>query len=355
MPAYFIEENKVSDFLLAAGATRVYAQTAREEGSDFETLERGKPAALALRQPRAPGSIKAFLFPVKERVAVYPAADYDWKPEVRAENPAVVAGLRACDLAAAKILDSVFIQEDYVDPFYSLRRDGLHLVTVDCVEPAEQCFCNLLDGRPYATEGFDVNLSPVAGGYVAEAGSDKGKEMVLAAKALFREATSEELGERDRAREAATRRLAEQNDRYAPGDDLQKIVAAAVEDDLWLELAAGCVECGSCSAICPTCHCFQLYDQPSRDEAGPNERVKSWDSCVFASYSRMAGVGGMKPNPRPELRQRFANRVLHKFAWFPENMGLLGCVGCGRCTESCLGGEDLRELLKNLERVEAED
>jgi len=345
----------VSDFLLAAGAARVYVQSRREEGTDFETLERGKTVDLALRQPRAPGSIKSFLFPVKERVAVYPAADYDWRPEVNPDNPAVVAGLRACDLAAAKILDAVFIQEDYVDPFYSLRREGLSLVTVDCVEPAEQCFCNLLDGKPYATEGFDVNLTPVEGGYVAEVGSDKGKEMVLAAKDLFREATDEQLAERERVREAATRRLAEQNDRFALGESLQKIVATAIEDELWLELAAGCVECGSCSAICPTCHCFQLYDQPSTHGAGPNERVKSWDSCVFASYSRMAGVGGMKPNPRPELRQRFANRFLHKFAWFPENMGLLGCVGCGRCTEACLGGEDLRELLKKLETVEARD
>jgi len=67
----------------------------------------------------------------------------------------------------------------------------------------------------------------------------------------------------------------------------------------------------------------------------------------------MAGVGGMKATPRPELRQRFENRILHKFVWFPENMGCLGCVGCGRCTDACLGERDLRQLFVDL-TVEAE-
>jgi len=350
---YFIADDRLPEFLLGLDASAVYAQTAREEGSDIEALDRAHPAELGLRLPRAPLSVKSFLFPAKERVAVYPSSSYRWQPRADAEQPLVVAGLRACDMAALAILDRVFIQEDYVDPFYSARREALRTVSVDCVEPAASCFCNLLGAKPYPQEGFDVNLGPVAGGYVAEAGSEKGKEMLLAAAKLFHEATPEQVAERDAARAACEQKLAAQNGAFATADSPQKIVAAAIEDDRWLELAASCVECGSCSAICPTCHCFQLYDQPSDDAAGPSERMKVWDSCLLASYARMAGVGGMKASPRPELRQRYANRVIHKFAWFPEQMGLLGCVGCGRCTDACLGGGDLRQLLRDLEPVEA--
>jgi len=350
---YFIEENKLPRFLFGIDAAAVYAQTARPEGNDIEPLERGQAAELGLRTPRAPTSVKSFLFPVKERVAVYPSTTYHWQPRQESDEPIVVAGLRACDVAAIRVLDSVFVQDDYVDPFYSLRREALRMVTVDCVAPAESCFCNLLGSKPYATDGFDVNLSPIAGGYVAEAGSGKGREMLVAVPDLFGEATPEQVAERDAARAASERRLAEQNAQWAVASGVEKVVAAAIEDDCWLELAASCVECGSCSNVCPTCHCFQLYDQPSDDPAGPNERVKVWDSCVLASYARMAGVGGMKATPRPELRQRFANRVLHKFAWFPQNMGFLGCVGCGRCIDACIGGGDLRQLLKDLETVEA--
>ena len=30
---------------------------------------------------------------------------------------------------------------------------------------------------------------------------------------------------------------------------------------VWQEEAKTCVECGACTKICPTCHCFFLYDQ----------------------------------------------------------------------------------------------
>jgi len=106
------------------------------------------------------------------------------------------------------------------------------------------------------------------------------------------------------------------------------------------------VACTACTNICPTCHCFLLYDQLAGEGAERFERVKVWDSCLYADYSRMAGVGGVKPNPRAELRSRLENRILHKFQWFPENFGRLACVGCGRCIDACMGGEDLRRLLK---------
>jgi ferredoxin len=354
LPAYYLDEGSLAAFVLGLDAAAAFAQTATEGGeADFERLDPAKPRPIDIRAPRAPMSVKPFLFPVKERVAVYPSAEYDWAPPVSGEEPMVVAGLRACDVAAAKILDGVFIQEDYVDPFYALRREALRMVTVDCAEPAETCFCSLLGGTPYAEEGFDVNLSPIEGGFVVEAGSEKGKEMLVASMNLLAEATPDQLQARDAMRAGAERALEEQNAAFTAGKAMEEIAREASDDSRWLQIAAGCVECGSCSLVCPTCHCFQLYDQASDDAAGPNERMKVWDSCLTASYAKMAGAGGMKASPRPELRQRFANRILHKFAWFPENMGCLGCVGCGRCTDACLGERDIRQLFLDL-TVQAE-
>jgi len=354
VPAYYLDEGNLSAFLFGLDAAGVCAQTVTEGGeADFERLDPDKPRPIDVRSPRAPTSIKQFLFPAKERVAVYPSADYDWTPPVSGDEPLVICGLRACDIAAARILDGVFIQDDYVDPFYALRREALRLVTVDCAQPAETCFCTLLDGKPYAEDGFDVNLSPIEGGYVVESGSEKGKEMLVASMKLLTEATDEQLAARDAMRAATEQALAEQNAAYATDRTLEQIAKDATDPAVWVQIASGCVECGACSTVCPTCHCFQLYDQASDDAAGPHERMKVWDSCLTASYAKMAGVGGMKASPRPELRQRFANRILHKFAWFPENMGCLGCVGCGRCTDACLGERDIRQLFQDL-TVQAE-
>ena len=148
MPVYYIEQDSLPAFLFGLDAAGVFAQTATEGAeADFERLDPSNAHAVDVRAPRAPMSVKSFLFPVKERVAVYPSTDYDWTPPISGEEPMVVAGLRACDVAAARILDRVFIQDDYVDPFYALRRQALRMVTVDCARPAETCFCTRLGGK----------------------------------------------------------------------------------------------------------------------------------------------------------------------------------------------------------------
>ncbi|MBL7223347.1 MAG: 4Fe-4S dicluster domain-containing protein [Candidatus Brocadiae bacterium] len=128
---------------------------------------------------------------------------------------------------------------------------------------------------------------------------------------------------------------------------MSDLVRDASEAELLARTAAVCSECGACTLVCPTCHCFLLYDQLVADDQ--IERVRSLDSCLYASYSRMAGAGGMKPTPRPDLRSRFLNRLLHKFVWLPQSAGLLGCVGCGRCIEADMGGLDLRQFIHQLE------
>ncbi|MBE3070581.1 MAG: 4Fe-4S dicluster domain-containing protein, partial [Planctomycetes bacterium] len=104
----------------------------------------------------------------------------------------------------------------------------------------------------------------------------------------------------------------------------------------------------ACTFICPTCHCFYLYDQAGGKEAF--ERVRTWDSCLLGDYHRMAGPAGAKPSPRPRLRTRFENRLLHKYAFSPAQYGMLGCTGCGRCIEACYGHIDIREVLREFGR-----
>ena len=98
-------------------------------------------------------------------------------------------------------------------------------------------------------------------------------------------------------------------------DDATQPLLPAEDEQAWQRFAADCVECGACTNICPTCHCFYLYDQALGAEGF--ERVRNWYSCLFGSYHRMAGGVNMKLTPRPKLRARLANRVLHKFVYSP--------------------------------------
>jgi formate hydrogenlyase subunit 6/NADH:ubiquinone oxidoreductase subunit I len=294
-------------------------------------------------------SAKSFLFPARERVAVYPGAPSEPDTGLSEDAPQILLGVRACDLLAVEILDRVLREGDFTDPFYAERRDRTVLISCDCVAPAPSCFCNLVGGKPYPDGAYDLNLSPIQGGYVVAIGSQTGKELLLERAHSFKEASADQLQQRDRVRAACWDRLEQQNAPYKPKKPLDQALVEKDVSDKWLKLSAACVECGGCSYVCPTCHCFLLYDQVLQGKSGSNERFKAWDSCLFGSFAKMAGLASAgKPTPRPELPRRFENRVRHKFEWFKDTVGRIGCVGCGRCEEVCLGGRDIREVIKEI-------
>ena len=297
----------------------------------------------ALAQPRAAQSAKGFFLPASESVGRYggPAS----AATALEAKPMVLLGVRACELRAKTYFDKVMLGGQFDDPVYAARQEATTVVSCDCVAYAETCFCPMVGGQPFATEGFDVNLTPIDGGYLAEVATEKGGQWL--GESGLAEATAEQLATRDRLRQEAVEGLKKQNADFTfSADDGAQPALPEGEDANWQGFAADCVECGACTNICPTCHCFYLYDQA----LGPEEfeRVRTWDSCLMSTYHRMAGGVGMKLTPRPALSSRLANRVLHKFTYSPQQYSLLGCVGCGRCIDACLGEIDIRQIVQEL-------
>jgi hypothetical protein len=73
-------------------------------------------------------------------------------------------------------------------------------------------------------------------------------------------------------------------------------------------------------------------------------KERTYDSCQWNGYARVAGGG----TPRPEMGKRFRNRYLCKFDYMPHNFEEIGCTGCGRCTDACAGGIDFREVVRDV-------
>jgi len=297
-----------------------------------------------LRRPRAAQSAKGFFLPAAESMGCYgPSGAAATAVETARQ---VLVGVRACELRARNYLDAVMLKGNFTDPAYQARRDGTMLVSCDCVDCTESCFCTLVGGLPFAEEGFDVNLSPIEGGFLAEAATDRGAQWLGEVKGASR-ATDEQVARRDALRQEMVERLNRQNARFEfAASDEKPLRLPDESDSAWQGFAADCVECGACTNICPTCHCFYLYDQAVTREQF--ERIRTWDSCLFSSYHRMAGGTGMKLSPRPMLFNRLANRVLHKFTYSHEQYGLVGCVGCGRCVDACVGEIDIRQVVADL-------
>lgn len=347
MEPYFLPSDAVTQLVAKLPEGEVFAVVAGGSSGDFELLPSDFSGQIDLACPRPLSSPRSMLFPMREVVARYPSGGE--MPEDR--KPIAILGLRACDLRALEVLDKVLLEGDFREPFYAARRERTLLISVDCAQAAAECFCTMVDGQPHPQgDGqamFDLNLSAVEGGFVVEVGSEKGKEAVVLAQGLLEEATAEQLAERDASRQRMVEAVQEQNQPFQTDKAMSDLVKDAGASEILRKSATVCSECGACTLVCPTCHCFLLYDQLTDGEEA--ERVRALDSCLYASYARMAGVGGMKPSPRPNLQNRFLNRLLHKFVWLPESAGLLGCVGCGRCIESDMGGLDLRQFIHQLE------
>lgn len=254
----------------------------------------------------------------------------------------LIVGAKACDLRALNVLDKALINTDFVDPLYESRRKNTTIVGVDCNEIAPTCHCNLVEGAPYAKQGFDLNLTKLdVNYYFLEVGSAKGQELLdlMQKYVKINRSSEDDLNTRNENRQAIEKRLKLQNKQYERDPQYETLRTADLTK--WVDEAYTCCGCGGCTNICPTCYCLILNDETAAEGF---IKDRSADTCQIHGYARVAGGA----SPRPKMYERFRNRYLCKFRYMPSNFGLLGCTGCGRCSEVCAGKIEFREVVKRI-------
>ncbi len=286
---------------------------------------------------RAFTTAKEFLFPLRERVTASPQRGDPDRVE-----PFAVFGFKDCDLRSMAVLDQVFLEEDFRDPFYEGRRRNMFVIASDCFDPAESCCCTLFGGEPYPGSGFDLSLSQIKDGFIVEIGSEAGARFVADNAVLFVQASETQLAEQSDRRAQTRQRLEAINAPYEVGFAVNDLLEKSGDTDAFDVEAQECVECQACTRICPTCHCFYLYDAVREDYFA---KMKMWDSCLRMSYAAVAGGA----NPRKAVGDRIRHRLMHKFSFFFDRYGIGMCIGCGRCIEGDTHGMDIRVVLKKLD------
>ena len=253
-----------------------------------------------------------------------------------------IVGVRACDLAALALQDAHFLREGRRDAHYALRRENLFLVAVQCAVPASTCFCASTGDGPTPSFGYDITLVELSDGFVVEAGSAKG-EAVLNALNLA-PATAQQIEAAEQQGQAA---VASQS-RSLPGKTLRETLMSRLEHPRWDEVAARCLACGNCTAVCPSCFCHAEADEPRLDGQS-SEHVRIWDSCFGEAHGYLHGF-----NVRSDTRTRYRQWLTHKLATWHDQFGRSGCVGCGRCIAWCPVGIDLTEEVAALTASEVQ-
>ncbi|MDN5292727.1 MAG: hypothetical protein PWQ31_32 [Eubacteriales bacterium] len=243
----------------------------------------------------------------------------------------VIFGIHPCDLNALLSLDQVFLGT-YPDPYYKARRENSVIIGLNCTKPCEKGFCSSFNTGPAMDTGFDLALTDLGDKFLVEVGTLKGKELATGLAA----ASTEDVVTKNRLLRASQEKMK----RRLETEGLAELLYQNTEHPVWEKLKEECLACGTCTTVCPTCFCFGVKDYVDLTLKN-GERPRTWDSCMFYEFSRVA----LDHIFRPDRAARVKQRIYHKLVYFNQQFGTTGCVGCGRCVSTCIKSIDPVEIV----------
>jgi len=238
----------------------------------------------------------------------------------------VFFGIRHCDLNAIRHQDMVFMEDSH-DPYYKASREHSYLLGYHCDEaPSPYCFCGSLD----LVQFHDLMYYKKKNHFLVEVGSDKGQMLINSHSSLFQQ-TAIKISQDEKKIKNADR---------LHNPDISKIY----DNPQWKEGVDLCLSCSACTALCPTCYCFDIHDEVKMADPTAGERKRQWSSCQVQEFSRTAGNHVF----RKEREHRFKHRIYHQLDYFKEKYGVNMCVGCGRCIEGCPTRIDFVDIINKM-------
>ncbi|MBU0991562.1 MAG: 4Fe-4S dicluster domain-containing protein [Proteobacteria bacterium] len=289
-------------------------------------------------------SSKSFVFPQSEVMLEYSldetADDHHIMKEVKKDySKRAVVGMRPCDAKALMLVKMNFDTADYQDPYWLNAFNATTFVGLACDNPESTCFCTSAGCGPYHEDGLDVLLSDAGDHYIAKALTQKGEELLSAAK--WQESADASVMDKKKAEAEA------QIASTVKTDQLKKKATLDLHSaSFWDDIAFACINCGTCTYACPTCWCFDIQDETKGNKG---IRMKNWDTCMSPLFT----LHTTGHNPRGDKTQRVRQRFMHKLKYFVDkyDKGIM-CVGCGRCIRQCPVNIDIRSICDKMNRYE---
>jgi len=316
----------------------VFAPVEKKHGVSFQKIDDEKNLCLSYTSTTTPP--KKVLYPYKEKLFSFDLSKSEFF-ESKDNKKTIIFGIHPCDVNAILQLDE-FFSNSMEDVYYTARRENLIIFAINCNHAGENCFCSSLGTGPFLEKGYDLLLTDIGEKYLLEVGSDKGKDLIQGNE--FREATDDEIEKKREVEEKALREFK----KFVDFDSLKNILKEKYTDEIWEEVAEEgtdnsfpCLSCASCSLVCPTCYCYEVFDYIDISlEKG--SRFRELDSCQLLEYAEVAGG-----NFRQGRKERLRHWMMCKFGFAAAGESSK-CVGCGRCIEACPAGIDITEVARRL-------
>ncbi len=293
-------------------------------------------------------SPKSIVFPQSETMFEYSLDESKEQHHILKEInkeylPQALIGIRPCDAASFLLVKRNFDTPEYKDTYWMRAYEATIFIGLACSNPHSTCFCTSAGCGPFHEEGLDLLLVDEGENFIAKILTSKGENFIKSAGwETETDSTAAEKIIKD-MKIKAEEKIAS----FVSTDQLKnKSTSKLYDAPFWDDIAFACINCGTCTYSCPTCWCFDIQDEVSRNSG---IRMRNWDSCMFPLFT----LHGTGYNPRNSKMQRVRQRFMHKLKYYVDKYDAgIQCVGCGRCIRLCPANIDIRKVCNMMNNYE---
>ena len=282
---------------------------------------------------------KKYYFPQKEKLFKFTLKPFKTAKAIKDFEEFILFAVHTCDIAGIQCMDVIF-RESPEDPNYLNRKEKMTIIGIECLEYCDEYANCTSMGNHVPRGGYDLMLVDIDKAFIIHINSEKGEKLVTGLS-YIKEANESDMSTLERVRENKKKIFKEELN-----GSLTKIYEAfdkSFNSQVWQDVGKRCVACGNCTAVCPTCYCFDVMDEM---ELSFNEglRYRMWNSCQMDDFAEVAGGEDFRKGR--DSRQR--HRYYRKFKYPVDKFNRYFCTGCGRCTRTCMAKISLKETVNSL-------
>ena len=255
----------------------------------------------------------------------------------------IIFGIKPCDMSGIKMFDLVFGVGEKKDPYYLSKRNSSIFISVGCSKIHSDCFCTSVGGHPFNFEHSDIGIIELEEVYAIVKLNEDIKWLIEENKDFFETENSADEKYYTEINKIISDSEGKMSTYYndVSTNEISDYMEKSFDSEIWRENTKKCISCAACTYVCPTCVCFNICDEVG-DLSG--ERFRCWDYCMNYYYTLEASGH----NPRPDIYQRYRNKINCKYNYYYKRNKNIYCVGCGRCVDVCPVGMDIREIVQSV-------